>query len=239
MFKDFVYDVEDPMQVSFQSHLKNIYLKLTIAMLITAVTSIFLYRLIGTGSYLEEILFNPFSMIVVGILELMLAVVFKPLVMKVKPIVAEVLLYLYSFLTGISFSTIFIVYDIGVIATAFIFTAVLFGCCSIIGYSTHIDLSKIGGLLFVGLITLLLLSVASIFIPILRDSLLISYLGVIIFLLYTAYDVQIIRNMYESTKYNYELSDKFASYGAFQLYIDFINLFLKILQIFARSKSEK
>ena len=68
---------------------------------------------------------------------------------------------------------------------------------------------------------------------------LISYAGVIIFLLYTAYDIQRIKVNYELYRYNDEIRDKFASYGAFELYLDFINLFLRILQILANSRSRR
>ena len=84
---------------------------------------------------------------------------------------------------------------------------------------------------------LLIISVVSIFVPLLRNNIVITYAGVVLFLLYTAYDVQVIRNNYEMVKYNEEIADKFASFGAFELYLDFINLLIRILQILGRSKS--
>jgi FtsH-binding integral membrane protein len=123
--------------------------------------------------------------------------------------------------------------------TAFLFTAVLFICCAVIGLTTNIDLSKLGGILFAGLLCLIIVSIVSFFIPVLRQSLFLSYAGVIIFLLYTAYDVQRIRVMYEACRNNSDYLNRFSTYGAFQLYLDFINLFLNIIRIVSSSRSSR
>jgi FtsH-binding integral membrane protein len=74
---------------------------------------------------------------------------------------------------------------------------------------------------------------------VLRQSLIISYAGVIIFLLYTAYDIQRIRVMYEACRNNSDYLNRFSTYGAFQLYLDFINLFLYIIRIVSSSRSNR
>ena len=113
----------------------------------------------------------------------------------------------------------------------------LFGSCAVIGATTHRDLSQFSTLLMGGLITLVIASIASIFIPALRDSLFLSYLGVIIFLGLTAWDMQRIKSMYYSVGGYGQLADNLAIYGAFELYLDFINIFLYVLRIFGRNSN--
>lgn len=146
------------------------------------------------------------------------------------------LLYLaYAALTGFSFSTILFVYTSATVFGAFAFSAVLFISCAIIGSTTNRDLSQFSTLFMGGLIALVIASVVSMFVPALRNSLLISYLGVIIFLGITAWDMQRIKSMYYSVGGYGQVAENFAIYGAFELYLDFINIFLYVLRIFGSS----
>lgn len=142
------------------------------------------------------------------------------------------LLYMgYAALTGFSFSSLFAVYSTGTLAAAFIFSAVLFFSMAIIGHMTDVDISKFSGLLMGGLIALVITTLVSMFVPVLRDSLLISYIGIVIFLGLTAWDMQRIKQIYWQVGDSGTVGENMAVYGAFELYLDFLNIFLYVLRI--------
>ena len=105
-----------------------------------------------------------------------------------------------------------------------------------IGHVTNVDLTKYQGILLGGLFALIIASVVSIFIPALRDNLLIAYLGLFIFMIYTAFDIQRIKQFYYMTADGTDQRDKLAIYGALQLYLDFVNMFLYLLRILGRRR---
>jgi len=141
----------------------------------------------------------------------------------------------YSIINGISFSTIFYVYHIGSIAKVFLSTTALFGVMAIAGYTTRTDLTKLGSILFIGLIGIVIASLINLFTHSAQMDYIISILGVIIFTGLTAYDVQKIKNlgaeMGDST-----MTSKLGVMGALTLYLDFINLFLFLLRLFGGRK---
>jgi FtsH-binding integral membrane protein len=142
-------------------------------------------------------------------------------------------LFLHGFaaLMGLSFSTIFIVYNMGSIVSAFMSGAILFGVMSFYGYFTKKDLTSVGQFLFVGLIAIIIASIVNIFIGSSVLQMVISAIAVLVFLGLTAYDTQKIREMV-----SYENDGKLEIWGALTLYLDFINLFLSLLQLFGGRK---
>ena len=143
----------------------------------------------------------------------------------------QLFLYVFSALMGLSFATIFAVYTMGSIFTAFMGAGVLFGTMSIYGYFTKKDLSSMGQMMFVGLIAIIIASVINIFIGSTVMQMVISALAIIIFLGLTAYDTQKIR---EQVSYNND--GRAEVMGALTLYLDFINLFIHLLQLFGNRK---
>ena len=139
----------------------------------------------------------------------------------------QVLLYGFAVLMGLSFATIFVVYQIGSIVTAFMGAAILFGTLSFYGYFTKKDLSSWGTFLLVGLIALIITSIVNIFIGSSVLAMTLSAIAIIIFLGLTAYDTQRIREMV-----TYENDGKAEVMGALSLYLNFINIFLSLLQLF-------
>lgn len=137
----------------------------------------------------------------------------------------------FAALMGLSFATIFAVYNMGSIVSAFMAGAVLFGVMSFYGYFTKKDLTSIGQFLFVGLIAIIIASIINIFIGSTVMQMVISAIAVLIFLGLTAYDTQQIRGMV-----SYENDGKLEIWGALTLYLDFINLFLSLLQLFGGRK---
>ena len=140
-------------------------------------------------------------------------------------------LHVFAALMGLSFATIFVVYNIGSIVSAFMGAAVLFGVMSFYGYFTKKDLTGLGSLMFVGLIAIIIASIINIFIGSTVFQMVISAIGVIVFLGLTAYDTQKIRELV-----TYENDGKAEVMGALNLYLDFINLFLLLLQLFGGKK---
>jgi FtsH-binding integral membrane protein len=144
-------------------------------------------------------------------------------------------LFLHGFaaLMGLSFATIFAVYNMGSIVSAFMSAAILFGVMSFYGYFTKKNLDSIGQFLFVGLIAVIIASIVNIFIGSTVFQMVISAIAIIVFLGLTAHDTQKIRELV-----SVENDGKAEVAGALTLYLDFINLFISLLQLFGGRKDE-
>ena len=145
--------------------------------------------------------------------------------------VAQLCLHGFAALMGLSFATIFAIFTMGSIVSAFMGAAVLFGTMSFYGYFTKRSLDSMGKFMIVGLIAICIASIVNIFIGSTVMQMVISALAIIIFLGLTAYDTQQIRE-----ELMYETSDAAEVRGALTLYMDFINLFLNLLQLFVDRK---
>ena len=145
--------------------------------------------------------------------------------------VAQLCLHGFAALMGLSFATIFAVFAMGSIVSSFMGAAILFGVMSGYGYFTKQSLDSVGKFMFVGLIAIIIASIVNIFIGSTVMQMVISALAIIIFLGLTAYDTQKIR---EEVSLN--TNDVVEVRGALTLYMDFINLFLNLLQIFGDRK---
>jgi FtsH-binding integral membrane protein len=143
-----------------------------------------------------------------------------------------VFLHGFAALMGLSFATIFVVYNIGSIVSAFMGAAVLFGTMSFYGYFTKRNLDSVGQFMFIGLIAIIIASIINIFIGSTVFQMVISAIGIIVFLGLTAYDTQKIREMVSVGGD----TGKQEVMGALSLYLDFINLFLLLLQLFGGRK---
>lgn len=150
---------------------------------------------------------------------------------------ATMLFLIYSTLSGLSLSGIFIVYTSSSIASVFAISAGMFGAMSIYGYTTKKDLSSWGSALFMLLIGLIIATLANIFL--LQSTglaMVLPYIGVLIFVGLTIYDTNMLRRMGEKLEGNEEAIRKYSVYGALSLYLDFINIFLYLLRIFGNRR---
>jgi FtsH-binding integral membrane protein len=145
--------------------------------------------------------------------------------------VAQLCLHGFAALMGLSFATIFAVFTMGSIVSAFMGAAILFGVMSGYGYFTKQSLDSMGKFMIVGLIAIIIASIVNIFIGSTVMQMVISALAIIIFLGLTAYDTQKIRE-----ELSVETSDSAEVRGALTLYMDFINLFINLLQLFGDRK---
>ena len=165
------------------------------------------------------------------IAELITVIVFSRRIYKMSFIGAILTYLLYSVLTGLTLSAIFIIYDITSIIYAFGVTSGLLLIFALIGYFTKLDLTKISTYLFMALIGLIICEIINIFIGSESFNFILLILGVIIFIGYIAFDVQRIKeNVYGLD------DDKLPIMGALELYMDFINLFIRLLELFGKRR---
>ena len=142
---------------------------------------------------------------------------------------AKILYLSYSALTGLTFSSIFIVYEISSIIFIFLASSLVFGIFSMLGKSDKFDLSHYGLYLGIGLFGAIILEVINIFLMNNTLDIILCVVILGIFVAYVAYDIQKILR-------HYEQNNNMAVYGAFQLYLDFINIFLRLLRLFGNDR---
>lgn len=218
--------------LTFNQYLTKVFGLMGLGLGITTVVS-YLF-----GTFMPQNLLTSSLMIVAIFAELVIALILGFRLEKMSVGGAWFGYILYSVCTGISISYIFMYYSLGSIALAFGTTCVMFICLAIIGHTTKMDLSKIGTILFAGLITIIIASIVNIFLRSSMFNWILTYASIVIFLGYTAYDTQKIRSLYEVNVVDSEMGEKYAIMGALQLYLDFVNLFLRILEIFGKGDSE-
>jgi len=210
------------------SAMAGVYKNMGLAVLVSMCVSYF----VGTTPELLQFLFTGITKWIVIFLPLLavIGIGFALASNPPKPIAMGLLLG-FAALMGLSFATIFAVYQMGSIFTAFMSAGILFGVMSFYGYFTKKSLDSIGKFMFIGLISIVLASIVNIFIGSSVFSMVISSLAIIIFMGLTAYDTQKIREMImENNDSDVEVQ------GALTLYLDFINIFLSLLQLFGDKK---
>ncbi len=168
--------------------------------------------------------------------ELILVAALAGWVQKMAASTAALVFMLYAGLNGITLSTIFLMYTASSISLAFFVAAGTFGAMSIYGYATKTDLTKMGNICRMGLFGLIIAIVVNIFLKSAAMAWITSCLGVLIFTGLTAYDTQKIKNMAGVGEAGSDVEKKVAVSGALMLYLDFINLFLMLLQLFGRRR---
>ncbi len=191
----------------------------------------FLTGYVVSNSYDILLLVAQVPFIVYAIIEIGLVIFFSLKIRTMSSTTAKICFILYSFVTGLTFSFLFLVYELYSMIYVFGITALLFGIFALIGHFTNIDLSKFSTFLFMGLLAIIICSLINMFIGNETFDLILTIIGIVIFLGYTAYDIQ-------KVKYNLDTfpQDNLAIFGALELYLDFINLFLKLLSLFGKRK---
>ena len=187
------------------------------------------YIIANNVNMLLFVLEIPF--IIYVILEIGLVIFLSARIHKMSDTTAKLCFLIYSFITGLTFSTIFIVYELSSIIYVFGITSLLFGIFALFGHFTNIDLSKISTFLLMGLLGIIICSIINIFLGNSTFDLIITIISVVIFLAYTAYDMQKIKRSINTLP-----EENLAIISALELYLDFINLFLDLLRLFGKSK---
>jgi len=223
----------DQAQVYVNEFIRSVYNWMAIGL---ALTGFVAYYISQSETMLRLILGN--RLIFFGLIVAQLALVFSisARVQKMQASTATGLFLLYAALNGAMLSMIFLVYARSTIASTFFICAATFIACSIYGMTTKRDLTSLGGFMMMGLFGIIIASVVNLFVRSTGMSMIISYIGVFVFIGLTAYDTQKLKTMALTQPAGLEAGvvRKGAIIGALSLYLDFINLFLMLLHIFGR-----
>jgi len=195
------------------------------------ITGFMAYYVANTPTFFNIVMGNPIIPIVLIIAQIGLVFWLASRVMQMSVSQATGVFLLYAGLTGITFSTLFVVYTAASITSTFVVTAGTFGAMSFYGYTTKKDLTSWGSFLFMGLIGIIIASVVNMFMQSSMMHMIITYAGVLIFVGLTAYDTQKIKEMNILGNEGTDEDTKEAIRGALTLYLDFINLFLMLLRL--------
>lgn len=213
--------MEDTLQ-STNKTLAQTFLWMFLGLLSTGIIAAITYY---TGAIIE--IANSWQVILIA--QVVIAIVFGLFFHKLSSGMVTLLFFGYSMITGLTFSVIFAAFELTTIAYALFATSAFFGILAYIGYKTDKDLSKFGTILMAALIVTLILTLVNFFIGSDGLDIILDWVILGIFAGLTAYDMNKVKMMSETYGYDQE---KVAIYGAMQLYLDFINMFLRILEIF-------
>ena len=205
----------------------KVFLWMFLGLLVTFITGIY----VSTNENILIFLFQNNGFIFAIIAELITVIFLTARIRKMSPTTARISFLLYSFLTGLTFSSIFLVYELSSILIIFLVAALLFGIFALIGNYTSIDLTKFGTFLLMMLFGIIICTLINIFLNNSTFDIIITIISLIVFLGYTAYDIQKVKLLEDEIE-----EDNLAIYGALQLYLDFINILLDLLNLFGKNR---
>ena len=227
-------DSSQSIDIGLRTHMNKVYGLMAVAMIITGAIAF------GVGTYknaagelvLVKAIFGTWLSWVVMLAPLGVVFMFGAKIHSMSVATAQLVFWVFAALVGLSISYIFVVFTGISIAQTFFTTAVAFGALSLYGYTTKRDLTPMGNFLFIGLIGIIIASIANWFFQSPVMHLAISAIGVLIFAGLTAYDTQNIKNTYLQYRsaYGEEYAEKMGIMGALSLYLNFLNMFMFLLQ---------
>ncbi len=229
-----IREKEGALSLQFPALMRKVYVWMTLALVITAVTA---YG-VAHSEALVSSMYESRGLLW-GLLLAELALVFgiSRFINRLSLVTATLLFILYSALNGATLSVIFLAYSSEVITKVFFITAGTFGAMALFGYFTKADLSGLGKILIMALVGIIIATIVNlIFFKSGMFDLIVSYIGVLVFVGLTAYDSQKIKQMLAQANDMGEEAQKMALMGSLTLYLDFINLFLYLLRIFGRER---
>lgn len=216
---------------AFPVLMRKVYVWMTMALVITGFTA---YGVATSPGILQAIYSNQILFWGLVIAEFALVIGVSAAINRLSLAMATLMFVLYSVINGALLSFVFLAYTASSIATVFFITAGTFAAMAFIGYTTKTDLTSMGKILMMALIGLIIATVVNLFIKSSGFTLILSYVGVLVFVGLTAYDSQKIKQMLLQAPDAGEGAQKLALLGALSLYLDFINLFLYLLRIFGK-----
>ncbi len=216
---------------AFPVLMRKVYVWMSLALAITGFTA---YGVATSPSLMQAIYANQFFFWGLIIAEFALVIGVSAAIDRLSLATATLMFILYSVINGALLSYIFIVYTASSVSTAFFITAGTFAAMALYGYTTKTNLTSWGKLLLMALIGLIIATLVNVFVKSSTFDLILSYVGVLIFVGLTAYDSQKIKQMLLEAPDAGEAAQKVALLGALSLYLDFINLFLYLLRIFGK-----
>lgn len=228
-----IEEKEGLVSLAFPVLMRKVYVWMTLALVITGFTA---FGIAENPGLVYTIVTNRllFWGLIIGEFALVMAI--YGAIGKLSATAATLLFVLYSIVNGATLSVIFLAYTMTSIASVFFITAGTFAVMALIGYTTKTDLTSFGKMLMMGLIGIILATVVNIFIGSSMLNMMVSYVGVVVFVGLTAYDSQKIKNLLYQVDNMSEEAQKLALLGSLTLYLDFINLFLMLLRIFGGNR---
>jgi len=216
---------------AFPALMRKVYVWMTLALGITALTA---YGVASSPALLTAIYSSKIALIGLIVVELGLVMWLSARINKLSLSAATLLFILYSVVNGATLSSIFVLYSATAITKAFLVSAGTFAAMAVVGYTTRADLTKLGGYLMMALVGVIIASLVNMFIGSSGFDLIISFIGLAVFIGLTAWDSQMIKRMLLEAEDGGEAYQKVALMGSLSLYLDFINIFLYLLRFFGR-----
>lgn len=210
--------------------LKNIYSKVFMWMFVGLLVTFLTGFIVSKNENMLLSIFSSGLYFFLVIIELVLVIVLSARIHKMSITTAKIMFILYSFVTGLTFSSIFVVYNLMSIMIVFLVGSLLFGLFALFGSKTKLDLTKLGTILLMTLIGIIICTVINMFLNNSTFDLIISIISLIVFMLFVMFDIRKLKKL----ELIYD-EDKFAIIGALELYLDFINIFLDLLHIFGNN----
>lgn len=212
--------------------MRKVYFWMTDALIITGLMA---YYVANNYEFLSFVFGNRMVFWGLIIAEFGLVIGLNAAINKISSLVATLMFILYAAINGVTMASIFMIYAIDSIYSTFFITAATFAVMAVYGSITKSDLTKIGNICLMALFGLIIAGIVNVFIGSSMMSLVVSCIGVLVFVGLTAYDAQKIKNLLCGVESNEE-TQKYAVIGALALYLDFVNLFLYLLRLFGRRK---
>ena len=216
---------------AFPVLMRKVYVWMTLALAITGFTA---YGVATSPGLMQAIFTNRVLFWGLIIAEFALVMGVSAAINRLSLTTATLMFVLYSVINGATLSVVFLAYSMASIATVFFITAGTFAAMAFIGYTTKTDLTSVGKIVLMALIGLIIATVVNVFVKSTMFDIILSYVGVLIFVGLTAYDSQKIKQMLLQAPDAGEGAQKVALLGALSLYLDFINLFIYLLRICGR-----
>ncbi len=220
--------MEDPVIETENKVLGKTFFYMFLGLLATALVSWYIY---ASGYINNLILGGTFRVMLV--IELLVVIVFNLLFKKLPPIGVAILYFIYAFVNGVTFSVFFAVFELNSIIYLFFAAAVLFGIFAFMGYNSKKDLSSWSSYILPLLIVGLIVSLINLFVNNSMIDIILDWFVLILFFGITMYDMNKIKELANSGIVE---NDKVYIYGAMELYLDFINIFIRLLSIFGKRK---
>jgi len=227
-----IYQQEIEFPKIFSNVMAKVYMYMFLGLLVTGITSFY----VSTSEWLLTAIFtNIYIFYGLIIAELLLVVILSAAIRKMSFAAALFSFFLYAFINGLTLSVVFLVYAASSVFSVFFVSCAVFGSMSLIGYTTKKDLTKLGSLCMMGLLGIIIAGIVNIFIQNDSFSFIVTVVGLLIFIGLTAYNTQKIKTNL-MTLSDPELIKKASVMGALSLYLDFINIFLRLLRILGKRK---
>ena len=212
----------------------RVFMLMTFALVVTGVTS---YLIIGNENILMSLFSNISTFYIICGAELLLVFILSLFINKISFNVALIMFALYSIMNGVTLAPLLFMFTEESVTSTFLITAGTFGAMALFGYTTKTSLTSMGKILMMALIGLIIASIVNIFLNSSGFEMILNYAGVLIFVGLTAYDTQKVKVYIQEAIENDNVSiPKLAVMSALTLYLDFINLFIRLLSILGKRK---